>query len=460
MRGVSWRLVLTIALGTVLNPLNGSMIAVALVPLHNDFHVDLGTSTLLVSGYYLTASVGQPVMGRIADLFGARRIFLIGAVMTAAIATLAPLSPSFQWLVAARAFQALATSAAYPAGLGMIRTAARGDRVPARALAIMTMAASVSAALGPTVGGLVISLAGWQGLFIVNLPFAVAALALGLRWLPKSPPRITASGLGLARIDLPGVFLFGATLTTLLAGLLSFGSSESWLLLAAVPLFGALLVLWETRADTPFFDLRLLAANPALVGVFVQFAAVTFVFYSYFFALPVWLEDVRGIDAKTAGLLILPVTGLGVLLTPVSANLIGRGGPRSSLIIGSAFMCLGCGLLLTLGQTTPLIALLGVAIVVGVPNGFNNMGLQAELYKSAPPDRISWAAGQFQTFRFFGAALSSTLIAAIFPHRATTNGLHSIAIVLAIIAAALIVASVATRRGPHLRDEAPAQASG
>jgi len=455
MRGVTWRLILTIVLGTLLNPLNSSMIAVALVPLHYDFHVDLGTSTWLVSSFFLTASVAQPLMGRLADLFGARRIFLAGITMAGAVALLAPLAPSFGWLVAARVVQALATSTAYPSGLGLIRAASAGGRVPAQALAVISMAASVSAALGPTIGGLVISFAGWQGIFLVNLPITAAGIVLGLRWLPAPPPP-DAAGVGLARIDLPGVFLFGSTLTTLLAGLLSFGSRQSWLLLAAVPISGALLALWEMRVKTPFFDFRLLAANPVLVGVFVQFAAVTFVFYSYFFGLPIWLEEVRGFDAKTAGLLILPITGLGVLITPVAATLISRGGSRPSLIIGSVFMCVGSALLLTFGPGTPVIALLAVAIVVGVPNGFNNMGLQAELYNLAPLERISWAAGQFQTFRYVGAILSATLLAALFRQRATTSGLHSIAIVLVVVAVALIVASVAVQRGPTSHDNSPA----
>src|SRR4029077_12288140 len=112
------------------NPLNSSMIAVALDAMHRDFHVDLGTSTWLVSAFYLTGAVGQPLMGRFADLFGARRVFLIGLSVALAVALLAPLSPTFGWRVAARVVQALATSTAYPAGLGLIRAAAGGGRIP------------------------------------------------------------------------------------------------------------------------------------------------------------------------------------------------------------------------------------------------------------------------------------------------------------------------------------------
>ncbi len=445
MRGVTWRVTLAIVLGTLLNPLNSSMIAVALVTLHHDFNVDLGTSTWLISAFYLTGAVGQPLMGRLADLLGPRRVFLSGLSVALLVALLAPLSPSFLWLVGARVVQALATSTAYPAGLGMIRAASGGGRIPGQSLAAMSVAASVSAALGPTVGGLVLGFAGWQGIFLVNVPITVLGLVLGLRWLPATPAPARAGSL-VSSIDLPGVVLFAGTITSLLGGLLSLGTSQGWVLLAAVPVLAALLAVRELRCATPFFDIRLLAANPVLIGVFVQFAAVTFIFYSFFFGLPIWLEEVRGFDARTAGILILPVTGVGVLLTPFAARLVSRRGPRSSLVIGSVALCLGSLLLLTFGSGTPIPVLLAVGLVLGVPNGFNNMGLQAALYEAAPAERASWAGGQFQTFRYVGAILSSTLLGAVYRQRATTEGLHSIAIVLAVVAAGVVVASVATRR--------------
>src|SRR5579859_1563496 len=445
MGGVPRRVVFAIVLGTLLNPLNSSMIAVALVTLHHDFHVDLGTSTWLISGFYLAGAVGQPLMGRLADLLGARRVFLTGLAVACAVSIAAPFSPSFGWLVAARVVQAFATSTAYPSGLGMIRAAAGGGRIPAQALAMMSVAASVSAALGPTIGGFVLSVGGWQWIFLVNVPITALGIVLGLRWLPAPPPS-DAAGAGLAGLDVPGVLLFAGTLTSLLAGLLALGSTQGWILLAAVPILAALLAFRELRCASPFFDLRLLAANPVLVGVFVQFTATTFVFYTFFFGLPIWLEEIRGFDARAAGLLILPVTGLGVLVTPLAAGLVSRRGTRPSLVIGSLFMLVGSALLLTFGPTTPVVLLLAVAVVLGVPNGFNNMGLQAALYEAAPPARTSWAGGQFQTFRYIGAILSSTLLGAVFKQRASTDGLHAMAILLSVVAVALVIASIAVRR--------------
>ena len=447
MRGVPRRVIFAIVLGTLLNPLNSSMIAVALVTVHHEFNVDLGSSTWLISGFYLTGAVAQPLMGRLADLLGARRVFLTGLSIAGVIAFLAPVSPSFGWLVAARVVQAFATSAAYPSGLGMIRAASGARGIPAQALATMSVAASVSAALGPTVGGLILSVAGWQGIFLVNVPITAIGIVLALRWLPAPAPADAASA-GLEALDVPGVILFAATLTSMLGGLLSLGSTQSWVLLAGVPFLALLLALRELRAASPFFDLRLLGANPVLIGIFLQFAAVTFVFYTFFFGLPIWLEEIRGFDARAAGLLILPVSGLGVVATPIAAALISRRGTRSALVIGSTVLCAGSALLLTFGPSTPLVGLIGVAIVLGVPNGFNNMGLQAALYEAAPPARLSWAGGQFQTFRYIGAILSSTLLGAVFKQGATTEGLHAMAVLLVVVSIALVIASTLAHRAP------------
>ena len=450
------RVVLAIVLGTLLNPLNSSMIAVALVAMHLDFHVDLGTSTWLISGFYIAGAIGQPLMGRLADLLGPRRVFLTGLTVAGVVALLAPLSPNFGTLVAARVVQAFATSTAYPAGLGMVRAAAGGTRIPAQALAFISVAASVSAALGPTIGGFVLSFSGWQGIFLVNVPITALGVVLGLRWLPAPAPT-ESSERALAGLDIPGVLLFAATLTALLGGLLSLGTPVGWVLLAAVPVIAAALAFRELRATSPFFDLRLLAANPVLVGVFIQFAATMFVFYTLFFGLPIWLEEIRHYDARSAGLLILPMTGLGVLATPVAAQLISRRGPRVSLVIGSAVLVAGTALVLAFGPSTPVLALIAAAFVLGIPNGFNNMGLQAALYASAPPARMSWAGGQFQTFRYVGAILSATLLASVFHQQASTEGLHGMSVLLVAVSLALVLASVFIRGG---RQGLPAPANG
>src|SRR5579859_1418131 len=216
----AWELVVAIMSGTLLNPLNSSMIAVALISLQSAFGVGTATASWLISGFYLTAAIGMPVMGRLADLIGARRVFCTGLILVGAVGALAPLAPSFGLLVAFRVLQAFGTSAAYPAGLAILRRGDPAGRAPASALGALTVAGSISAALGPVLGGSLVGAAGWQAIFLVNVPVTVAGLLMALRWLPRDEPGERKDGSPVSSpaqlwhtLDLLGILLFSATIT-------------------------------------------------------------------------------------------------------------------------------------------------------------------------------------------------------------------------------------------------------
>jgi MFS family permease len=299
------------------------MIAVALLTLRADFRVSTTTATWLISGFYLAGAIGMPLMGRLADQFGPRRIFSLGLLLVGLTGALAPVAPTFGWLLLIRIVQAFGTAAAYPAGLAIMRARDRRGRAPAGALGAVSVASSVSAALGPVLGGGLVALAGWPAIFLVNVPVTVVGLVLARRWLPADPgPRVASGGAALPwwaawrTLDLPGVALFSGVLAGVLGFLLSLSARPLWSLLPCAVLAAILLLLRERRVSSPFLDVRLLAANRPLVGVYAQFAAVNLVFYAVFFGLPLWLEEARRFAPDTAGLLLLPVAGVGVLVTP------------------------------------------------------------------------------------------------------------------------------------------------
>lgn len=223
-----------VASGTLLNPLNSSMIAVALVDLSDSFRVSTTVATWLISAFYMAGAIGMPLMGRLADLFGPRRLFCLGLVAVAATGSLAPLSPSLGWLLVARVVQAFATAVAYPAGLAIFRAQSGSDRAPAAALGSLSIAASVSAALRPVLGGGLVAIAGWRGIFLANVPLSLIGLALALVWLPPDPPRAARDDASRAAallaavgsVDPAGIALFGALVVSVLGLLMSLCSSR------------------------------------------------------------------------------------------------------------------------------------------------------------------------------------------------------------------------------------------
>ena len=440
-------MLIAIAAGTLLNPLNSSMIAVALVTIGKNYSVSIQTVTWLVSGFYLTAAVGQPLMGRLADRFGPRKVFLFGLSLVLIAGVVAPFAPSLGVLIAVRVLQALGTSAAYPSGLAMIRRAAgNSDRPPAAALGLLSIAANVSAALGPTLGGAIILFADWQGIFLVNILFASVGIVLALRFLPADPPRTEREGRpgvrrrAAIRIDIGGILLFGGTLTSLLVFLLSLSGRIQWIYLPIAIALCALFVVRERRARDPFIDLAMFTTG-ALRRTYSSFASVNTVFYSLFFGLPLWLEQARGLAPDAVGLLMLPFAGLGVLATPIAARLIRTRSIKLVIVVGMSTMVAATLLLLLLDGNTTIAAIVAITIVLGIPNAFNNMGLQAALFQAAPSEKTGSASGLFQTSRYVGTFMSSALLGILFGGKATSPELHLLALILAAISVILLAVS-------------------
>ncbi len=458
-----WRLVTAVALGTLLNPLNSSTIAVALLSLQTGFHASIAATTWLISGFYLAAAIGMPLMGRLADLFGPRRIFCAGLLIVGTSCALAPFMPTLGWLIALRAIQAFGTSAAYPSGLALFRAKAQElagssetpARPPAGALGVLSVTGNVTAALGPTLGGFLVQAAGWPVIFLVNVPITALGLVAALHWLPPdaslrlraaSPRPHAAIRALLPTLDIPGILLFSGMLVSLLAFLLSLSGGPLWGLLPIAPLAALLLFFWERRASGPFINVRMLAANRRLVSVYAQFAAVNLVFYSLFFGLPLWLEQGRQFTPGKTGLIMLPFAGLGIFATFGAVQLIHRAGFRPALLLGALTLTGGTLLLLFFGPTTLVLIILAVIALLGIPNAFQNLGLQTALYDAAPAKEMGAAAGQFQTFRYVGSILSTSLLGFIFSGTHPSAGLHVIAILLAIISALLFIVAL---RAPH-----------
>ncbi len=252
-------------------------------------------------------------------------------------------------------------------------------------------------------------------------------------------------------IDPLGVLLFSGTLVSLLGFLLSVAEHPQWPLLPATAVLGVGLVAWGLRARAPFLDVRGFVANPALAGVLGQQTAINVIFYAASFGLPMWLLEFRRLPVQEVGLIMLPLAALGVLVTPPAARLVSRFGARLPLAVGSVGLVAGSLLLLTLGERTPVEVLVAATAVLGLPNGLNNMGLQAALYTATPADQMGIAAGLFQTARYVGAILSTALLGLVLEPSMNAAGLHRIAVVMTVLAALLVVASLAHGQQPARR---------
>lgn len=404
--------VLALSLGTLLNPLNSSMIAVALVVLRGDFALDVGTVTWVVTAFYLASAAGQPLMGRLADRFGPKRLFSFGMVLVALTCALAPLAPSFLLVCIARALMAIGTAAAFPSAVVMVRSlSAAANMSSTKPLSRIQMANTVGAALGPVVGGLLISVAGWQWLFLINVPLALLSL-LGVKlFAPADPPREQGSlGSLIKASDLPGIAAFTLTLVLLIMGLLDALPGYRGWLLGLAPLAAALFAWRELAVKRPFLDLRLLGRNRSLLLIYLAFLVFNGVYYVGFFGLPQLLEQSAGYPSNVVGLLMLPLAAISVLVTPFAARAIDRFGVRAVLISGVLALLVGVGLLwlLTVSYAPPLVLL--VVATLGLPFAAVNIAASQGMYASTPAKDAGVAAGILQTCRYIGAIGATVMI--------------------------------------------------
>ena len=409
------RLLGAVASGTLLNPLNTSMIAVALVTLHTSFGVSLSTVTWLVSGYYLAGAVGMPLMGRLADLWGPRHVFAAGLAIVGVTGAVAPFVPTFGWLFVVRAVQAFGGAAAYPAGLAMFRARDPVGRAPAEALGLLSVVSYVAVGFGPALGGVLIEAGGWPAIFLGTVPAAALGLTLCYRWVPPDSRRVRAHGpMGrreaVRSLDIPGMLLFSGFLAALLTFLLSLPAQPLWV---ALGISGAVATgfLWvELRSSVPFLDVRALSKNTRLAMVFVQFATINVAFYGVFFGLPIWLQDGQGLSPAISGLLLLPLAAATSAATYVAARLTRWWGSTLLLTVGSSLMLAALLLLLLLDVLPTVPVMVAGGGILGVAYGFSVLALQVRLYEAAPVRQIGASGGLYQTFRYLGAILSTALV--------------------------------------------------
>jgi MFS family permease len=437
MESFDRRLLAPMIIGAILNPINSSIIAVALAPIGAAFGAPASQTAWLVSALYLATSVGQPLVGRLVDSFGPRRLFLIGAVFTFVAGILGTLAPNLWVLVAARVILGFGTCAGYPAAMYLIRSESErtGLRSPAGVLTALTVSSQTVSVIGPTLGGLLIDVGGWRATLAINLPLGLLSFVLGYRHLPR-----TATG-ARPRIDYPGILLFVASLVSLLVYLMEARSSLLWLLAITV-LAGVAFVWWECRREDPLIDVRVLAGNAPLVATYARGFAASTVSYAFMYGFTQWMEEGRGLSASVAGLVLLPTFGTGLVVSSLTGR---RPEIKGKITVGAITQVLVCVLVLLVHPHTAVWLLVVIALLAGIPQGLVNLGNQNALYYQADPARMGSSAGLLRTFMYLGAIAASTGNGVFFGVRATTPGMHHLGIFMLAVAVAFLAITLTDR---------------
>jgi MFS family permease len=450
-KGFGPRFVSPLLLGSTLNPINSSMIATGLVGIGLDFHKGAGTTASLISVLYLCSAVAQPTMGKLATIFGARRVFVSGVVILLLAGVIGAAAPAFGFLLVSRALIGIGTSAAYPTAMALVRKRADelGTGVPSRVLGNFSIASQVTIVVGLPLGGLLAGVWGWRALFLVNVPLALVTLVSTLVGVaPDRPVSRDDRGSLFSTVDVAGIALFAGTIVSLLL-FLSDLTSPTWWLLPLTLALGAAMVVWERRTARPLIDVRMLGRNRRLLRTYIRQALVALGTYTALYGLSQWMEESAGYSASQVGLILLPLSGISIVVARLVSE---RGWVRWPLVLTGVSLVATGAVMLLITHTSSVLVLLGMSALFGLANGFSGFANQAALYVQSPADEIAVASGLYRTFAYIGAIFSSSLIAIAFGDKATDPGLHGVSYVIAAIGVLVLLMSLLDRAIPPRAD--------
>jgi EmrB/QacA subfamily drug resistance transporter len=395
--------------------LDATVVNIALPAIGRDLHAGISGLQWTVDAYTVVLASLLMFSGSTADRLGRKRTFVVGLAVFAVASVLCSLAPNVGLLVAFRALQAVGGSMLNPVAMSIITNTFTDPRERAQAVGVWGAVFGISMALGPIVGGALVSSVGWRPIFWVNAPIALTAILLTLRFVPESKaPRPR-------RFDPVGQVLVIVLLGTLTYGIIE-APGHGWsspAIVAALAAAGAALVgllLYEPRREQPLVDLRFFRSIPFASSIVISVAAFAS-FGGFLFLTTLYLQDARGLSAVQAGLATVPMALATVVVSPLSGRMVGRRGPRVPLAISGVCSVIACALLAGIDPGTPLPQLLATYLLFGVGIGFVNAPITNAAVSGMPRAQAGVAAAIATTSRQVGLTLGVAVVGAIVTSR-------------------------------------------
>ena len=405
------RLVLAICcMSLLIVGMDVTIVNVALPSIRRDFDASVASLQWTTAAYTVVLASLLMLGGSTADRLGRARVFQLGLALFTAASLACALAPSVGWLIAFRVLQGAAGAMLNPVAMSIIRNVFEDPRERAQAIGIWGAAVGVSMALGPVLGGVLVELS-WRAVFLVNIPIGLAAIALTARFVPESraprPRRVDPVGQGLVIVVL-------ASLTSAIIEGPSQGWGSPWIvaLAATAAVSLATLVGYELRRVDPLIEPRFFTSRPFAAATVIAVAAFT-AFGGFLFLNTLYLQDVRGLSAASAGLCTLPIAAMTVLCSPIAGRIVGARGVRGPLVVGGLGLGAGGLMLVSLSADTSLGWLLAAYCIFGLGFGAVNPPITNTAVSGMPPSQAGVAAAVATTSRQVGLTLGVAVVGAV-----------------------------------------------
>ena len=402
-------------LGLFMIFLDALIVNVALPSIQHDFGVGEAGLQWVVTAYSLGMAVAIMSAGTLADLFGRRKLYVIGIALFTAASVMCGLAGSLGILNGARAVQGVAAATVNVTSLALVSAAFPDPKQKAWAIGIWTAIASTALAIGPTLGGFLVERTGWRFIFLVNVPVGIAVLVLTLRFVAESRDEKPRT------FDLPGQLLFMLAVGAFAYAVIE-GPKAGWaskeilaLFIVSATAFGAF-VMAERRSADPMMDLTLFRDRTYSLAIVTIFA-ILFAVYGMLLVVTQYLQNVRSFTPAQAGLLLLPYSATATLVSLRVGKILPIFGSRRLILIGLMCQMAGFGIMIVgLGQPTAIVVV-GL-VVASLGCNLCLTPITSLAMTAVPSERAGMASGIMSAQRALGstvgfAVLGSVLAAAL-----------------------------------------------
>jgi EmrB/QacA subfamily drug resistance transporter len=403
-------ILVTLCLGVLIAQVDTSVVNLAIQPIGASFGAPVWALQWVLDAYNLTYAVLLLTGGLVADLYGRRRAFQVGAAVLTVASIGCAFAGSVTFLIVARAFAGIGSALLLPASLSIVRIVWVDQHARRHALGVWASCNGLAFVIGPSLGGVLIRYFGWPSVFILAVPLALAALVLAALVVPESSD---PKG---RRFDLAGQVFGSVVLGALVFAAIAW-HADQWpamialiVALVAMPLF----LLIERRADAAALVPLAMFRNAPFCGAVTATASMTFGAYGLIFLLPLLWQSSGLLTPQMAGLALMPCALAFFLISPRSGHLAQHFGVRTMTAGGTALI--GCGLLMLAATQggAPLVFAEIALLVVGIGMGLNTGPLMSVAVDAVSAARSGTASALINVARMAGATLGVAVLGTVF----------------------------------------------
>ncbi|MCC3701352.1 MFS transporter [Rouxiella badensis] len=430
--------ILTIALGLTVSVLDGAIANVALPTIAQDLHASPASSIWIVNAYQLAITISLLSLSSLGEIFGYRRIYMIGLVVFSLTSLACALSDSLATLTFARVLQGFGAASIMSVNVALVRII-YPQRFLGRGMGINALIVAVSSAAGPTVAAAVLSFANWPWLFAINLPIGLVAFCLAAKFLPANPVKTSGQ-----KFDFISSLMNALTFGLLISAISGFAQGQNRLLILAevivLVIVGWFFVRRQLNKTSPLLPVDLLRIpifTMSLCTSMCSFAAQMLAFVS----LPFFLQNTLGLNAVETGLLLTPWPLATMVMAPIAGRLVER--YHAGILGGIGLVVFSAGLysLALLPDHPSHLNIIWRMIVCGAGFGLFQSPNNHTIVSSAPRSRSGGASGMLGTARLLGQSTGAAMVALMF-NLFSAHGTHASLVLAGSLALAGAIVSV------------------